>query len=76
MVAARSDHICVLKQTLFHLLYFMMYFREQEFFFFLFQSALQNASFENGSVAFILRVNIFFDCSYCNSEIVLEISLN
>ena len=43
---------------------------------FFFQSALQNASFENGSVAFILRVNIFFDCSYCNSEIVLEISLN
>ena len=58
MVAARSDHICVLKQTLFHLMYFMMYFREQECFFFLFQSALQNASFENGSVAFILRVNI------------------
>lgn len=75
MVAARSDHICVLKQTLFHLMYFMMYFREQECVFF-FQSALQNASFENGSVAFILRVNIFFDCSYCNSEIVLEISLN
>ena len=43
---------------------------------FLFQSALQNATYENGSVAFILRVNIFFDCSCCNSEIVLEISLN
>ena len=44
--------------------------------FFLFQSTLQNVTFENGSVAFILRVNIFVDCSYCNSEIVLEISLN
>lgn len=76
MVAARSDHICVLKKTLFYLMYFLMYFREQECFFFLFQSALQNATYENGSVAYILRVNIFFDCSCCNSEIVLEISLN
>ena len=46
------------------------------FTFLLFQSALQNATFENGSVAFILKVNTLVDCSYCNSEIVRKISLN
>ena len=55
---------------------FLDVFSGARVFFFLFQSALQNATYENGSVAFILRVNIFLDCSCCNSEIVLEISLN